>query len=61
MSIEERWEKGNSHDSRSEELGRFIAAQDVSDSFCWKFGGDGDNGEDLLYALDIWFERKDQK
>jgi hypothetical protein len=29
------------------------------DALGWKFGGDGDNGEDLLYALDCYFERLD--
>lgn len=64
MSITERWEKGISHDPRSEELARAIGAIDMehgSDYFCFKFGGDGDNGEHLMYLLDIYFERKDHE
>ena len=31
-----------------------------NDYFCWKTGGDGDNGEILMYLLDIFFEMKDK-
>ena len=58
-----RWEKGLPHDPRSEELARTLAAIDFEafdDSFCWKFGGDGDNGETLMYQLDIYFELRDK-
>lgn len=30
------------------------------DYFCWKSGGDGDNGEQMLFELDILFEREDE-
>jgi hypothetical protein len=26
------------------------------DYFCWKTGGDGDNGETLMYQMDAFFE-----
>ena len=31
------------------------------DFFCWKIGGDGDNGELLMYELDIYFEELNEK
>lgn len=30
------------------------------DHFCWKKGGDGDNGEELMYQMDAFFEAKDK-
>lgn len=63
MTINERWEQGIPHDPRSEELFRFLEDIDLNecgDSFCWKSGGDGDNGETLMYQLDIYFEGKDK-
>lgn len=45
------------HDQRSVELYRFIADMDYrnGDGFCFKSGGDGDNGEFLMALLDEWF------
>ena len=62
-SIDERWEKGIPHDRRSEKLYRAIAALDFEngDSFCFKSGGDGDNGEQLMYLLDVYFEQEDRE
>jgi hypothetical protein len=62
LTITERWERGIPHDPRSIKIAKGIADIDFnecSDSFCWKFGGDGDNGETLLYLLDVYFERED--
>ena len=62
MTIEERWERGVEHDVRSREIYKAIAEIDFTennDSFCFKSGGDGDNGESLMYLLDVYFERKD--
>jgi hypothetical protein len=59
VNIEERWEKGIEHDSRSVEIYRAIAKIDFEqndDYFNWKSGGDGDNGEALMYLLDVYFE-----
>lgn len=59
-----RWEKGIDHDPRSEKIGRAIGYIDyevLGDTLGWKFGGDGDNGEALLYALDIYFELVDRE
>jgi hypothetical protein len=57
--VARRWEEGVPHNPRSEALARAIADIDLEngDYFCFKFGGDGDNGEELLYLLDIYFER----
>ena len=54
----QRWEDGDDHDPRSEEIYKFIADVDFKhcgDSFCFKSGGDGDNGEKLMFILDCWF------
>lgn len=53
------------HNPLSWELYRFIADMDYKygDSFCFKAGGDGDNGELILAYLDEWFalEEKNQE
>ena len=59
----DRWSKGIDHDPRSEAIGRALGDIDyevLGDSLCLKFGGDGDNGEQLMYALDIYFELLDK-
>ncbi len=63
-NIEKRWEEGVDHHPESIELYKRIAHLDFkhnSDSFCWKSGGDGDNGESLMYLLDIIFEENDHE
>ncbi len=60
---EERWENGVEHDARSVALYESISKLDRElndDSFCWKAGGDGDNGEELMYLLDEHFQREDE-
>jgi hypothetical protein len=60
----ERWEAGIEHDPRSVEIFKSIADIDYNDNndhWCWKSGGDGDNGENLMYLLDEHFQRKDEK
>jgi len=55
----ERWEEGIDHHPLSRELIEKITHYDIhynDDYFCWKYGGDGDNGEALAYVLDIIFE-----
>ena len=62
--ITKRWEQGIKHDSKSEELVRAIADLDFKyggDFFCFKVGGDGDNGEHLMYLLDIYYELKEKE
>lgn len=48
----------------SERIVRFLVEHDFhdyGDYFCWKFGGDGDNGETLVYQLDAFFESLDKE
>lgn len=59
-----RWEDGISHHPMSERLMEFLCEHDFNDSsdyFCWKKGGDGDNGEILMYEMDAFFEMLDKK
>jgi hypothetical protein len=42
---------------------RFVAEHDFNDYddyFCWKLGGDGDNGETLIYIMDAYFEMRNK-
>jgi hypothetical protein len=59
----DRWSKGIDHDRRSEKIGRALGTIDYEifdDSMDLKFGGAGDNGETLMYALDIYFDLLDR-
>jgi hypothetical protein len=59
-NITKRWEKGLKHHPKSIELFKALSEIDFKyggDFFCWKSGGDGDNGEHLMYEMDIYFER----
>lgn len=49
------------HHPMSLRIMRFLEQHDFNDwndSFCWKWkrGGDGDNGETLMYQMDAFFE-----
>jgi len=58
----ERWENGEEHHPQTKILFKFLADYDREvggDCFCWQYGGDGDNGEELMYHLDAWFDTKD--
>jgi hypothetical protein len=60
LRIQDRWSNGVDHHADAETLGRMIGDFDFchfSDSFGLNFGGDGDNGETLIYILDELFER----
>ena len=62
LSVGERWKRGVPHDHRSIAVYKSIAKIDFeqcSDSFCFKDGGDGDNGETLMYLLDVHFQQID--
>lgn len=50
------------HDPRSVELFGYISEIDYGngDYFCFKSGGDGDNGEILMDLLDCFFQSKDK-
>jgi len=63
VTIEERWQQGLPHDIRSEKIFHAIKRLDWEngDYFEFKYGGDGDNGEHLMYLLDIYFEEKDNE
>ena len=57
--IGKRWETGMDHHPKSMELMKALMKIDLNycdDYFCWKKGGDGDNGETLMYEMDIYFE-----
>ena len=60
----DRWGEGVSHHPMSKRLVAFIAEHDFhdyGDYFCWKYGGDGDNGETLMFEMDAFFEMLDKK
>lgn len=64
LDIQKRWASGLNHHSKSIELFKHLEALDFeygNDYFCFKSGGDGDNGEHLMYLLDIFFENEDLK
>lgn len=61
--VNKRWEEGTDHHPESEKLMRALKDIDIDlcdDYFCWKVGGDGDNGETLMYEMDIYFEARDK-
>ena len=63
LTVDQRWEQGIEHDPRSKALYKSIADIDYKlggDSFGFKSGGDGDNGENLMYLFDIHFARLDK-
>lgn len=64
LTNKKRWEDGINHHSMSERIVRFLVKHDCNDYgdyFCWKVGGDGDNGETLMYQLDTFFEMIDNE
>lgn len=63
-NINKRWENGIEHHPKSIEIANAIFDMDWkygNDYFGWKSGGDGDNGEHLMYLLDIHFELQDEQ
>lgn len=59
--VNKRWESGTPHHPKSLELMRRVDELDwelLKGHFDFKTGGDGDNGETLMYLLDIFFEEK---
>ena len=54
VDIGKRWESGMDHHPYSYQVRKLIRELDKEGN--WKFGGDGDNGEEILYYLDIFFE-----
>jgi hypothetical protein len=60
--IERRWEEGVPHDPRAVDLAKHLARIDDANDcqFDFRFGGDGDNGEVLMYLLDVYFSEVDK-
>lgn len=60
--VNKRWETGTHHHPKSKELMKRVSELDwelLKGHFDFKTGGDGDNGETLMYLLDIYFEECD--
>ena len=58
-----RWENGVDHHPESEKMIRIMSDLDwafLGGTLDIKCGGDGDNGEFMMYMLDIYFEAKDK-
>ncbi len=61
---QDRWSNGIDHHPMSVALMNFLAKHDYNDYkdyFCWKTGGDGDNGEFLMFQMDPFFEWLEQQ
>lgn len=59
----DRWNDGADHHPKSERLMRFMQLHDDRDfgnHFDWQIGGDGDNGESVMYQMDAFFEMLDK-
>jgi len=59
----DRWEKGIDHDPRSQKIVKALEKIDFqafNNYFDWQTGGDGDNGEALMYQLDVYFDLLDK-
>lgn len=62
--IHRRWLHGMPHHPKSVAMFRSLQSIDFNhgdDFFCWKSGGDGDNGEHLMFEMDVYFELQDQE
>ena len=58
----DRWGNGVNHHPMSRRIMEFISEHDMEDysgHFDWKYGGDGDNGEQLMFEMDAFFEMID--
>lgn len=63
LTEKNRWEEGIDHHPMTKRIFNFISDHDFidyQDHFCWKSGGDGDNGESLMYEMDAFFELLDE-
>lgn len=59
----DRWEEGRDHHPMSRRVMEFLYDYDWKeggDTFDWSMGGDGDNGETLMYQMDVFFELLDR-
>lgn len=60
LTPHQRWDAGLPHDPRSHEVFEMLRDADLDLYFDWQSGGDGDNGEHLMFQLDSWYARKDR-
>lgn len=61
--INVRWETGMEHHPEADKIVRALAELDCKiggDSLDISLGGDGDNGETMMYLLSIYFEARDK-
>ncbi len=60
-----RWEFGTEHHPKSEEIIKVLRLLDDNlmggEGLDIRCGGDGDNGETMMYLLDIWFDAQDKQ
>jgi hypothetical protein len=56
LTPQQRSDRCIDHEPESLEVAELIKHYDFFG--VWEFGGDGDNGEELLYYLDVYFSRK---
>lgn len=56
--IERRWEAGIPHHPLSQELMAHMQRMDTAGEADLRTGGDGDNGETLMYLMDSFFETR---
>lgn len=64
LTDKDRWGEGLPHHPMSERLMKFLKVHDREDYgrvFGWRTGGDGDNGETLMYQMDAFFEKLEQE
>ncbi len=62
LTNKDRWGEGIDHYPMSLRLMDFLKEHDFNDyddHFCWKSGGDGDNGEALMFQMDAFWELMD--
>lgn len=58
-----RWEQGIPHHPLAETIFKLLEISDFTltgDCFGWTSGGDGDNGETLMYGLSVLLELDDK-
>lgn len=61
--VAKRWENGIEHHPEAERIFKLIKESDWAfgnDYFCWKDGGDGDNGECLKFTLSVLLELREK-
>ena len=62
ITLKQRLEEGMEHDPRTILMYEFISQLDfneANDAFGFSSGGDGDNGEHLMYLMDCYFAASD--